>query len=402
VYPEHIPHFQVRLSLDRLHRHIGQYIGVERTKLILTDLGILIAEESDTHLLLHVPPHKVDVKREADVIEEVLRIYGYNNIHLTDGLSASFLAKFPHPDPEELRLKVHGHLAGVGFSEIITNSLTNTDYYGVEEGAEASGLVRILNYNSEDLDALRQTMVYSGLEVVRHNLNRRQKDLKLYEFGKVYQVKEGKYKEQNQLALFATGQAAAESWRGKPGRVGFHDLAGPVQQVLRKLNFTDYAPQPLQHPYLTEGLAYSTRTGVVLAQLGLLDGRVCRKMEIKDPVWYAELNWDYLVRNHRSSLAFAELPRFPEVRRDLSLVLDKPVTFEQIREVAQRTERKLLQSLNVFDVYEGDKIEAGKKAYSVSFILQDPQQTLTDKVIEATMNRLMQQFEKQLGAVIRK
>ncbi|CAN5826453.1 phenylalanine--tRNA ligase subunit beta [soil metagenome] len=400
VYPEHIPHFQVLLRLDRLHRLIGQYIGVERIKVILTDLGILIAEEADTHLLLHVPPHKVDVKREADVIEEVLRIYGYNNIHLTDRLSTSFLAKFPHPNPEELRQKVHGYLAGIGFSETITNSLTNTDYYGAE--AEAGGLVRILNYNSEDLDAMRQTMVYSGLEVVRHNLNRRQKDLKLYEFGKVYGVNEEKYREQSQLALFLTGQAAAESWRGKPGKVGFHDLAGPVQQVLRKLHFPDYTPQPLQHPYLAEGLAYSTRTGVALAKLGLLDQRVCRQMEIKDPVWYAELNWDYLVRHYKSSLVFTELPRFPEVRRDLSLVLDKPVTFEQIREVAQRAERKLLQSVNVFDVYEGDKIATGKKSYSVSFILQDPQQTLTDKVIDATMNRLMQQFEKQLGAVIRK
>jgi phenylalanyl-tRNA synthetase beta chain len=402
VYPEHIPHFQVLLNIDRLHRLIGQYIGVERTKTILTDLGILIAEASDTHLLLHVPPHKVDVRREADVIEEILRIYGYNHIALKESLSTSFLAKFPQPDPEGLRQKVHGHLAGNGFNEIITNSLTNSDYYGGGQGEEANGLVRIVNYNSEDLDALRQTMVYSGLEIVRHNLNRRQKDLKLYEFGKVYQVTGGKYKEQSQLALFITGQAAAESWRGKPGKVGFHDLAGPVQQVLQKMNGTDFTPQSSQHPYLADGLAYTTRNGVVVAQLGVLDSKVCRKLEVRDQVWYAELNWEYLVRNYKSGLVFSELPRFPEVRRDLSLVLDQSVTFDQIKSVAQRTERKLLQAINVFDVYEGDKIESGKKSYSVSFILQDPQQTLTDKVIDATMSRLMQQFEKQLGAIIRK
>ena len=404
VYPEHIPHFQVMLRLDRLHRLIGQYIGLERTKSILTDLGILIAEETDTHLLLHVPPHKVDVRREADVIEEILRIYGYNHITVKENLSASFLAKFPKPDPEQLRQKVHGYLAGTGFSEIITNSLTNAAYYPAakDEGGEADRLVKILNYNSEELDALRQTMVYSGLEVLRHNLNRRQKDLKLYEFGKVYQVAEGRYKEQSQLALFMTGNTEAASWRRKPEKVSFYDLAGPVQQVLRQLNFQDLVPQPSQHPYLAGGLAYTIRPGIAVAQVGLLDARVCRKMEIKELVWYAELQWEYLVRHYKNSLVFTELPRFPEVRRDLSLVLDQQVTFEQIRAVALRTERKLLQALNVFDMYEGDKIEAGKKSYSVSFTLQDPQQTLTDKVIDATMSRLMQQFEKQLGAVIRK
>jgi phenylalanyl-tRNA synthetase beta chain len=237
--------------------------------------------------------------------------------------------------------------------------------------------------------------------VLRRNINRKQKDLKLYELGKIYTKAGEKYKEQQQLAIFLTGNTAAETWSQKSEKAGFYALAGVVQNVLVKLARTDYALQLLQHSYLTAGVAY-LKNDVVLAQVGLLDERLCRQLEVKEQVWYAELNWDYLVRNYKNELEFEELAKFPEVRRDLSLVIDKQITFDQIKAIAARTERKLLQGMNVFDVYEGDKIEAGKKAYAISFTLLDKQQTLTDKVIDATMNRLMQQFEKQLGAIIRK
>lgn len=401
VYPQPLQPRQVRVKLSRVQQLIGQYISPGRIRKILEDLEIRVLEENQGELLLQVPLHKVDVTREADVVEEILRVYGYNNIELKENIAASFLAKFPHPNPEEIKEKICNLLTGSGFSEIITNSLTDSAYYQQPGGPADESLVRIVNYNSEELDVLRQTLVFSGLEVLRRNINRRNKDLKLYELGKVYAKAGGKYREQQQLALFVTGNRQAETWQQPSQKAGFHDLAGLVQQVLLKMGRTDYSLQPLQHAWLSAGVAYQ-KNDIVVAQLGLLDEKLTRRLEVKEQVWYAELNWDWLLRNYKSQLTFEELARFPEVRRDLSLVVDKNVTFDQILQVARRTERKLLQQVNVFDVYQGDKIEAGKKAYAISFTLLDKQQTLTDKVIDATMNRLMQQFEKTLGAVIRK
>ncbi|MBF9251990.1 phenylalanine--tRNA ligase subunit beta [Pontibacter sp. 172403-2] len=400
VYPDPVQNHEVELSIARAHKLIGQYIGVERIKTILTDLGIQVTGESDTHLSLSVPPFKVDVTREADVIEEILRIYGFNNIAVGEHMSSTFLANFPRPNPEDITDTIMDYIADNGFHEIITNSITNSGYY--TSAGEADGLVQVVNYNSEDLDVLRKSMVFSGLEVLRRNINRRQRDLKLFELGKVYTQQEGAYEESRRLVLYMAGNVAAESWKQPGMKAAFHDLAGVVQNVLRKLNAADFEVQPLEpNSYLKQGIAY-TKNGTVLAELGPLDAAVARRMEVKEQVWYAELNWDYLLKKYKDKLVAEELPKFPEVRRDLSLVLDKNITFDQVKQIAFRTERKLLQGVNVFDVYEGDKIDAGKKAYALSFTLLDKQQTLTDKVIDSTMNRLMQQFEKQLGAFIRK
>ncbi|QMU27318.1 phenylalanine--tRNA ligase subunit beta [Adhaeribacter radiodurans] len=401
VYPQPVQPFTIKVSIARVNQLIGQEIGLERVKEILTDLGIGITEESETDLVLSVPPFKVDVQREADIVEEILRIYGYNNIALTPNLATSYLAKFPKPDPEVIKQSIGQLLAGAGYSEIITNSLTNSKYYESAGQEPDASLVRIVNYNSADLDVLRQTLVFSGLEVLRHNMNRRQKDLKLYELGKVYVKAGNKYQEKTQLALFVTGNATAETWQQPSQKVNFHQLAGVVQNLLTKLTREQLNVQPVEHRYIKNGIAYY-RNDVPVVQMGMLNEAVTKKLDVKEPVWYAELNWDYLIRNYSDKLVAEELAKFPEVRRDLSLVVDKNITFEQIKAIAWRTERKLLQQLNVFDVYQGDKIDAGKKAYAMSFILQDKQQTLTDKVIDSTMNRLMQQFERQLGAVIRK
>ncbi|WP_082893470.1 phenylalanine--tRNA ligase subunit beta [Rufibacter ruber] len=401
VYPTPVQPTQIKVSYAKVHQLIGQHIGEARIKEILMDLGIEIAEETAEELLLTIPPFKVDVTREADVVEEVLRIYGYNNITLSENLAASYLAQFPNPDPEVITKHVADALAANGFLEIITNSLTNSNYYQDTEGNTPAELVPILNYNSEDLDAMRLTLVYSGLEVLRHNINRRQRDLKVFEIGKVYRKDGEKYKENNYLALFQTGNKAAENWQQPSAKATFHDLAGQVQQVLTLCRQLNYTTKPTEHAYLAGGVTYQ-KGDVVLGHIGLLKDNVCKQIDVKEQVWYAELNWDYLLRNYKAKLVFEELSKFPEVRRDLSLVLDKAVTFDQIKQVAQRVERKILQDVNVFDVYEGDKIEAGKKAIAISFTLQDKNQTLTDKVIDATMSRLMQQFEHQLGAVIRK
>lgn len=400
-FPHLIPNNQVRLRLDRVSRLIGQEIGEERIREILEGLGIVIEQQVDSEWLLAVPPYKVDVTREADVIEEILRIYGFNNVALRPHNAASFLSPFPNPDPEVVRHKVASLLSGQGFSEILTNSLTNSQYFEKAD-APVESLVRILNYNSQDLNVMRPTLLHSGLEVVRHNLNRRQRDLKLYEFGRTYQrTAAGKYQEKTVLGLWLTGAATAETWQHPSQKATFHDAAGAVQQVLAALGHAQPAPQPTQHPYLAGGLALLVQNQPV-GNVGAVSPQVLKRLDVSQPVWYAELDWEWLLKKYKASLTARELPKFPEVRRDLSLVVDKGVTFEQLRVIAQKTEKKLLQGLNVFDVYEGDRLEAGKKSYSVSFTLQDPTQTLTDQAIDQVMQRLIQQFEKQAGALIRK
>jgi phenylalanyl-tRNA synthetase beta chain len=401
VFPHPIPNNQVRLRLDRVARLIGQEVGEERIREILEGLGIKIEQQVDNEWLLAVPPYKVDVTREADVTEEILRIYGFNNVALRPHNAASFLSPFPNPDPEVIRQKVASLLSGQGFSEIITNSLTNSQYFEKADAPDEK-LVRILNYNSQDLNVMRPALLHSGLEVVRHNLNRRQRDLKLYEFGRTYQrTAAGKYQEKTVLGLWLTGSATAETWQHPSQKATFHDAAGAVQQVLAALGHAQPAPQPTQHPYLAGGLALLVQNQPV-GNVGAVSPQVLKRLDVTQPVWYAELDWDWLLKKYKASLVARELPKFPEVRRDLSLVVDKSVTFEQLRAIAQKTEKKLLQGLNVFDVYEGDRLEAGKKSYSVSFTLQDPSQTLTDQTIDQVMQRLIQQFEKQAGALIRK
>ncbi|OUJ73024.1 phenylalanine--tRNA ligase subunit beta [Hymenobacter crusticola] len=400
-YPAPVQPATVRLRLSRVERLVGQYIEPERIRQILMDLDIQISEESTEEWNLTVAVHKVDVTREADVIEEILRIYGYNNVALRPFNSASFLAKFPNPDPEVIRQNTARLLSGQGFSEIITNSLTNSQYFE-KEGEPNETLVHVLNYNSADLNVMRPSVLHSGLEVVRYNLNRRQRDLKLYEFGKTYHRQaDGQYQEKNKLAIYVTGNATAETWQHKAEKTTFHDLASVVQQVLNVLGHAAPAPQPVQHPYLAGGLTLLVQNQPV-AQLGAVSPGVLKRLDVGQPVWYAELDWDWLVRKYKAALVARELPKFPEVRRDLSLVVDRTVTFDQLRQIAQRTEKKLLQSVNVFDVYEGENLGADKKSYSVSFALQDPTQTLTDQAIDAVMQRLIGQFEKQAGALIRK
>ena len=249
---------------------------------------------------------------------------------------------------------------------------------------------------------MRPTLLHSGLEVIRHNLNRRQRDLKLYEFGKTYtQNENGKYLEKNKLVLYLTGNAAGETWQQKSEKAAFHNLAGTVQQVLAALGFGGAGSQPVQHEYLAGGLALLVHNQPV-AQLGAVAASVLKRLDVTQPVWYAELDWDALSKKYKPTLVARELSKFPEVRRDLSIVVDAAVTFDQLQQIARRTEKKLLQSINVFDVYAGENLGAGKKSYSVSFTLQDFSQTLSEQAIDQVMQKLMQQFEKQAGALIRK
>ena len=330
-----------------------------------------------------------------------MRIYGYDNVKIPPHLGASFLADFPAVDREKLQRNLTGLLTAQGFFEIITNSLTKPAYNG-KLGAERRGDdVEILNKLSEDLAVMRQSLLFSGLEVLAYNLNRRQKNLKVFEFGKIYYKQEGKYREQSRLSLLVTGDLHAESWRSGSQPLQFHDLAQAVGQVLYRLYAGGVTSTDTTSTLLSYGLTYRVKDREV-AQLGLLKPDVTKLLDIKTPVFYADLDWDYLVKGYNPKVVYGEVSRFPQVRRDLSLVLDRPVSFRDIEALARKQERKLLKQVNVFDVYEGTNIGPGKKSYSVSFILQDENQTLTDEVIDRTMQRLMQAYEKELNAVIRK
>ncbi len=400
LYPEPIPDFVVPVKYRNIDRLIGKKLERSLIKSILGKLDIQIRDESETDFVAVVPPYRVDVAREADIIEEILRIYGFDNVELSAGMSSDFLSDFPLNDPDKLRLRCAEMLVANGFYEIINNSLTKPEGQAALADELLGQPVPILNYLSEDLSVMRQSMVFQGLETLAYNVNRQQGNLKLFEFGKTYHKVGEKYVEKEHLCVWMTGDALDESWRQPSQVVQYHDLATAVQRILGTMKVGETATETMSSGVLQAGVAYALNKKTV-ANLGLVRPALTKKAGLKTQVWYADFDWDYLLKQYSPVVQYEEVPRFPRVRRDLSLVLDKAVSFEQLRQVAYRTERKLLKDVNVFDVYEGESL-GGKKAYALSFALQDDRQTLTDQVIDRTMQRLMSQFEKDLGAVIRK
>ncbi|WP_342084203.1 phenylalanine--tRNA ligase subunit beta [Dyadobacter sp. OTU695] len=400
IYPEPIEDFKVNIKYKNVDRLIGKSLGKDLIKNILESLDIRVTEETETGFTAIVPPYRVDVQREADVIEEILRIYGFGQVELSDALSSDYLSDFPVNDPEKLKLRVAELLVGNGFNEMINNSLTKPEYHAVLGDSLPGNPVKILNYLSEDLSVMRQTLLFSGLEVIAYNSNRRQKDLKVFEFGKTYHEIDGKYIEKERLSVFLTGNIRQESWFEKSREVVFHDLAAFVNQVLAALKIKDVQKQPVDSAVFKSGLTLLANKKPVVS-FGLLNAAVAKKLDIKAPVYFADFDWEYLLRRYSAAVEYSEVPKFPEVRRDLSLVVNKNVTFEELRQAAYKTERSLLRAVNVFDVYEGANLE-GKKSYAISFILQDELQTLTDKVIDKSMQRLIATYEREFEAVIRK
>ncbi|GAB2776469.1 phenylalanine--tRNA ligase subunit beta [Rhabdobacter roseus] len=400
VYPSPIADFQVPVKYRNVDRLIGKVLDRALIQRILESLDIRVEAVHEGGFTAVVPPYRVDVQREADVVEEILRIYGFDNLELSEALSSDYISDFPVNDPDKLRLRATELLAANGFQEIITNSLTKPIAQETLRESLLGEEVRILNYLSEELSVMRQTMLLSGLETVAYNLNRKQRDLKLFEFGKTYHKVNGKYVEKNHLSLLITGHVRPETWIEKAREVQFHDLASSVTQLLAALRVKSTETTEADRSLFQYGLTH-TLNRKPLVSLGLVDPQLARLAEVKVPVFYADFDWDYLLKQYSAVVEYREVPRFPEVRRDLSLVLEKTVSFEQLRQLAERTEKQLLRKVNAFDVYEGENL-LGKKAYALSFTLQDDQQTLTDKVIDKTMQRLMAAFERELGAVIRK
>jgi len=398
IYPAPIEDFTINVKYTNVDRLIGKAIGNDKIKDILVSLDIQITEETATGFVAIVPPYRVDVQREADIIEEVLRIYGYDNIEINDHLSSSFLSEFPKIDKDGIQMDINRLLGGDGYHEIVTNSLTKTGYAERVESINTDENVNILNYLSEDLNVMRQTMLFQGLEVINRNVKRKQVDLNLFEFGTTYHLINKKYVERQHLALFITGHNISENWQEKNRPLYFHDIMATARKVLNKFGISEFDTTDISDDQFSYGLSISINNKAIL-QVGKVNPKVS---DVKEEVFYADFDWTYLCKRQKTEFKFQPLSKFPEVRRDLSLVIDKAVNFEDIRKLSSKLERNLFKRINVFDVYEGDKIDEGKKAYAISFYLQDQTKTLTDKVIDKTMNRLMQGFERDLGALIRK
>jgi phenylalanyl-tRNA synthetase beta chain len=395
-YPAPVQPFEVEVTYKTIDRLIGKSIGHEEIKGILKALEIEIVSETADGLSLKVPPYRVDITRDVDIVEEILRIYGYNNIEIPTQIRAS-LNTSVRPDKDAVQSLLSDLLTANGFNEILSNSLTKSAY-----SSDLDKAVKILNPLSNDLDVMRQTMLYSGLEAIAYNQNRRNTDLKLYEFGKVYQVEEEKYIETQRFAIFLSGAENSEQWNQKVKPVSFYNLKAIVDGLIAKLKITDVVVEDATCKNLAYGLQYKLNNKQ-LVKFGAVSADALKKADLDKEAFYADFNFDMVLKQSRKNvIVFEDVSKFPAVRRDLSMLIDKSVTFGQLKQIAQRTERKLLQDVNVFDVYEGDKLPAGKKSYALSFVIQDSEKTLTDKAIDGIMQKLIYNLTKEAGAEIRK
>ncbi|MFB9842712.1 phenylalanine--tRNA ligase subunit beta [Mucilaginibacter ginsenosidivorans] len=396
IYPNPIAPFEVEITYKNVDRLIGKHISQEEIKSIIGALDIQILNETADGLSLKVPPYRVDVTREVDAIEEILRIYGYNNIEIPTQIRAS-LNNSVRPEKDDVQNTISDLLSANGFNEILSNSLTKSAY-----STDLDHAVKILNPLSSDLDVMRQSMVFSGLEAIAYNQNRRNSDLKLYEFGKVYSLKEDKYIETQRFAIFLSGANQAEQWNQKPQPVSFYMLKAIVDGLIRRLRIADLITEDATCSKMAYGLQYM-RNGKQLVKFGAVAASALKKVGLDKDVFYADFNFDMVLNAVRKNkIVYQDVSKFPSVRRDLSMLVDNAVTFGQLKQVALKTEKKLLKDVNVFDVYQGDKLPAGKKSYALSFTLQDEEKTLTDKAIDSIMQKLIYNFGREAGAEVRK
>lgn len=401
IYPEPIAEFVIPVTFRNIERLIGKAIPKNEVRSILESLEISVTEETETGFKAVVKPYRMDVTREADIIEEILRIYGFDKIPLLENYQSDFLAEHPEKDENKLQFRLAELLGGMGFQEIITNSLTGPGYVEHSGYLKPEENVEILNKLSEDLGVMRQTLLFTGLEVLAYNINRRQKDLKFFEFGRTYFRTEKGYREEKNLSLLLTGNRAEESWLDPSKPVAFPDLFSVVERLLEKLNIGTTSVE-IVHEMPFDYALKLYLADRELGRVGMLSAEITRLAAVKQEVLFAELDWDLIFKHASGVKKYKAISKFPEVRRDLSLVIDRQVTFDEIKKIALKSGGRLLQRINVFDMYQGDKIDQGKKAYALSFYLQDIEKTLTDKVIDKTMGKLMQSFENEVGALIRK
>lgn len=408
--PEPLNRVKISLDYARIESLIGKKIGKENILSILSYLEFDILKEQENGCEVAVPMYRVDVTRECDVVEEVLRIYGYNNIELPQRMSAS-LSPGIEPDPEKIRELCANLLVNNGFYETMNNSLTKSDYYSKLTTFPQENLVSLLNPLSSDLNSMRQTLLLNGLEVISYNINHQNSELKLFEFGNVYSLITSnnskteleKHVESSKLSLFVTGQGEPY-WRGKRSGGSYFMLKGYLELIFKRFGVDifeleyEVAPADL----FAEGLTIKTKGGKTVAVMGTISASLLKKFDIKQAIYGAEISWDVLLNMvKKNKVLYQELPKYPEVTRDLALLIDKEISYSDIRNCALSTEKKLLKNIVLFDVYRGDKIPAGKKQYAISFTLQDKDKTLTDKHVEKIMNKFLTKFINEFGATLR-
>ena len=408
VYPEKIEDAVVDLKYDYVHNLIGKEIGVDNIKNICQSLEMQIMNENAEGLTIKVPAYRVDVQRPCDVVEDILRIYGYNNVEIPTQLKSSLVIKGDEDQKHKLANLVSEQLVGEGFNEILNNSLTKGAYYG-----ENDHLVRIMNPLSTDLNVMRQTLLFGGLESIEHNAKRKNGNCRFFEFGNVYFFNPEKkddenpmnaYKEEYHLGLWLTGKRVEGSWAHANEDSSFAELSAYVENILARIGVQQgmLVRKKSQNPIFSAGLTIENRGGKLMLEMGVLAKKVQKAADIDTPVYYCEMNWTALMKLLRNKqVLFTEIAKYPAVSRDLALLIDQNVEFAQIEESARQTEKKLLKKVELFDVYEGKNLPAGKKSYAVNFILQDAEKTMGDKQIDAIMQKLIANLKKQLGAELR-
>ncbi|MBQ4126897.1 MAG: phenylalanine--tRNA ligase subunit beta [Alistipes sp.] len=411
INPTPAQDFVFDISLDRVNMLIGKEIPEATVRTILDALDVKITAENGRTLTVAVPPYRVDVQREADLIEDILRIYGYNNVEIPQQVRST-LSYAPRPDKNKLINIAADHLAATGFTEIMSNSLTKESYYEGLTSYKAENCVKIMNPLSADLNVMRQTLLFNTLEAIELNVNHRNADLKLFELGNCYfydetsadeQAPLTKYTEKYRIALAVTGQDTTPSWNAKGAQASFYTLRSAVEKLLRRFGIDIYSlrSETLDSDLYADAIALM-QGNKRMAEMGVVSPALMRRFDLKQPVYFAEIDFELIVRSAKKQrIAVEELSKFPEVKRDLALLVDKNVTFSELRNIAFATEKKLLKRVTLFDVYEGDKLPEGKKSYALGFTLEDKTQTLNDKVIEKTMNNLQRQLETRAGAQVR-
>ena len=413
VYPNPIENFKVELKYDYVNSLIGKEIPAETVKSIVTSLEMAIESENAEGITLSIPPYRVDVQRPCDVVEDILRIYGYNNVEIPTSLKSSIAVKNKEDRSHRLQQLVAEQLVGCGFNEILNNSLTKAAYYDGNETFKPENLVNLMNPLSNDLNVMRQTLLFGGLESIAHNANRKNADLRFFEYGNCYYYNKEKkdaekvlacYSEDYHLGLWLTGKRTSGSWAHADEESSVYELKAYVENIFARLglNMRSLVVGNLTDGIYSTALSYNTRGGKLLATVGIVSKKITKAFDIDSEVYYADINWKAVMQAIKSvKVSYTELSKYPAVKRDLALLLDKNVQFADIERIAYECERKLLKAVELFDVYEGKNLEPGKKSYAISFILQDEEKTLNDKQIDKIMSKLIFSYEKQLGAKLR-
>ena len=413
VYPNPIENPQMRLDFAYVDNLIGKKIGNDTIKNILTSLEVEIRNEDAEGLDITVPAYRVDVQRPCDVVEDILRIYGYNNVEIPSTLKSTLTVKDFEDQRHKLMNLVAEQLVGAGFNEILNNSLTKGAYYADLKAYPAERCVTIVNPLSSDLNVMRQTLLFGGLESIMRNANRRMPNLRFFEFGNCYQHFNEKrddenpmkaYAEESHLGLWLTGKRVEGSWMHADEDTSFYELKAHVDNIMRRIGMPQgmLVTEPTDNDIFSTGLRMKLRSGKVMVEMGIVNGSIQKKADINAPVYFADINWTAVTNAvKKSEVHFTEVPKYPAVSRNLALLLDKSVDFAQVEQVARQTEKKLLKKVELFDVYEGKNLPEGKKSYAVNFILQDAEKTMNDKAIDAIMNKLIANLKKQLNCELR-